>query len=64
MLDQVTDVVLHPVVGIKKCLDMLPGALNRVRMSASTYINEKSCDSQFGVCSRAFLCPCMPTSSK
>jgi hypothetical protein len=33
------DVVPHPLVGIKKCLNMPTGALDRVRMSASTLIN-------------------------
>jgi hypothetical protein len=35
-----TDVVVDPVVGIKKWLYMLPGALDRVRMSTITLINE------------------------
>jgi len=40
VVGQVIDVVPHPVSGIKKCLDMPPGALDRVRMSASTHITE------------------------
>ena len=38
---QVIDVVPHSLVGIKKCPHKRPGALGRVRMSASTHINEK-----------------------
>jgi hypothetical protein len=41
---QMIDVVVDPVVGIKKCLYMPPGALDRARMSASTLINETDRD--------------------
>jgi len=37
---QVIDFVHHPVVRIKKRLDILPGALDCVRMSARMHINE------------------------
>jgi len=40
VVGQVVDVVPNPVVGIMKCLDVPPAALDRVRMSASTHINE------------------------
>ena len=40
VVGQVIDVVPHPVVRIMKSLDMPPAALGRVRMSASTHINE------------------------
>ena len=34
------DVVVDPVVGIKKCLYIPLGALDRIRMSTSTFINK------------------------
>jgi hypothetical protein len=37
---QITDAVVDLVVGIKKCLYMPPGALDRVHMSTSTLVNE------------------------
>ena len=40
IMGKVIDVMPHQVVGIKKCLDMPPGALDCVRMSDSMHINE------------------------
>jgi hypothetical protein len=39
-MDKMIDVDVDPVVGIKKSLYMRPGAFDRIRMSASTLINE------------------------
>jgi hypothetical protein len=39
VVGQMIDVV-DPVVGIKKCLYIAPGAVDRVRLIASTLINE------------------------
>jgi hypothetical protein len=40
VVGQVKDVVPHRVVGIKKCLNVPPGVLECVRMSASRHINK------------------------
>jgi len=56
---QVTDVVPHPVARIKKCLDMLPGALERVRMIARTHINETDRVIHSLVCVCVCVCVCV-----
>jgi hypothetical protein len=39
-LGELIDILPHPVVRFKKCLDMPPGAFDWVRMSARMHINE------------------------
>jgi len=50
VVGQVIDVVPHPLVGIKKCHDMPPGAVDRIRMGASTHINETDLQIHSFVC--------------
>jgi hypothetical protein len=50
VVGQVNDVVPHPLVGINKRLDMPPGAIDRIRLSASTHINEKDLEIHRFVC--------------
>ena len=57
VVGHVKDFVLHPAVWIMKCFHLPPGALDCVRTSASTHINETDLVIHRFVCRRAFLCP-------
>lgn len=40
VLSQVINIVHNAIVGFEECLDMAPRAVDRVRLSSSTHINE------------------------
>ena len=64
VVGQVKDVVPQPVVRTKECFDILPRCSRLCSYERQyTHQQNRSCDSQFCVCSRASLCPGMPTIS-